>query len=68
MTNADKIRTMNDEELAEWLDKQLNQDREDWDSIGCYSCLFYKTHHYPEECENCVYKGGILSWLKKEVD
>ena len=41
MTNADKIRAMTDEELAEFLDKQNNQDREDWDSVGCYHCVYY---------------------------
>ncbi|WP_243154330.1 DUF3310 domain-containing protein [Clostridium sporogenes] len=30
MTNAERIRAMTDEELAEWIDKQVNEDREDW--------------------------------------
>ena len=29
MTNGDKIRAMTDEELAEWIDKQYNENRED---------------------------------------
>lgn len=36
LTNADRIRQMSDEELAEWIDKQNNQDREDWESLGYY--------------------------------
>ena len=35
MTNADKIRAMTDEELAEWIDKWTNEDREDWNCLGC---------------------------------
>ena len=67
MTNGDKIRSMTDAELAEWLDKQYNQDREDWESIGCYNCINYGTHHYPKDCGKCEYLGGLLQWLKREV-
>lgn len=67
MTNADKIRAMKNEELAEWIDKQHNQERQDWESLGCYDCINYGTHHYPNDCGDCEWKGGILSWLKKEV-
>lgn len=66
MTNADKIRAMTDEELAEWIDKHHNQDREDWDSLGCYHCIYYKTHHQPKDCGVCEWKDGILGWLKRE--
>ncbi|NFQ85135.1 hypothetical protein FDG04_07395 [Clostridium sporogenes] len=66
MTNAERIRAMTDEELAEWIDKQVNGDREDWESLGCYRCMYYRTHHQPEECEKCEWKDGILEWLKKE--
>ena len=67
MTNGDKIRNMTDEELAEWIDKQNNEDREDWDSLGCYRCVLYKTHHYPNDCIDCEWVCGILGWLKKEI-
>lgn len=67
MTNADKIRKMTDEELADWIDRQYNEERDDWDTIGCYSCTNYKTHHYPDDCGDCKYKDGILAWLKKET-
>ena len=69
MTNADKIRLMSDDELAEWIDKQLNQDREDWSSnvIGCYHCINYGTHHYPNDCGECEWLGGIKQWLQKEA-
>jgi len=66
LTNGDKIRSMTDAELAEWLDKQYNQDREDWESIGCYNCINYGTHHYPKDCGKCEYLGGLLQWLKRD--
>lgn len=37
ITNGDKIRNMNDLELANWLDKISNQNREDYIGIGCIS-------------------------------
>lgn len=68
MNNADKIRSMNNEELAEFLDKICNQDRDDWSPIGCgYSCSTYGTHHYPDDCEDCEFKDGILAWLENEI-
>ena len=51
MTNAEKIRGMTDEELAEWLDE----------SAGCNIC----TKH-PVVCDiDCFH--GYLEWLKQEV-
>ena len=67
MTNADKIRAMTDEELAEWIDKWTNEDREDWDYLGCYKCIYYKTHHYPNDCGDCEWKYGVLNWLRQEA-
>ena len=77
LTNGDKIRSMTDEELSEWLDKQFNQDREDWEGFGCYNCSAYGTHHadksnigtkyeYLYECKNCEFENGIITWLKTE--
>ena len=72
MTNADRIRNMTDEELSEFFDKMLNQDRIDWESIGCFDCIYYKTHHQDKSrpdyaCENCEFKDGLLEWLQAEV-
>ena len=71
-TNADKIRSMSDEELAEWLDKMFNEDREDWKSIGCYNCIYKNTHHSIKGsnqymCKDCCYENGLLAWLQSEV-
>lgn len=84
MTNADKIRGMTDEELADWIDGMLNQDRDDWNVPGCYSCINFGTHHSdPQnkgtnlyECADCPHEGshenglkhGVLSWLQQPAE
>jgi D-tyrosyl-tRNA(Tyr) deacylase len=70
MTNFEKIKAMSIEEMTEWLDKSTNQDREDWEDIGCYHCCYYGTHHAPVDCqrENCEWLGGIRQWLNREAD
>lgn len=71
-THADAIRNMSDDELAEFFDKATNQDREDWEAIGCFGCVFHGTHHQDKdggsyECEGCEFENGILAWLQSEV-
>lgn len=68
MTNADKIRTMDNKELADFLDRIQNSEREDWTPIGCYHCCYYGTHHQPKDCfkEKCEFVHGILGWLENE--
>ena len=51
-TNADRIRAMRDEELAEFLRKYFNCE---------YACPAKIDICY----ENC--KGSVLDWLKQEV-
>jgi hypothetical protein len=64
MTNYEYIKSLTVEQMAEWLDKIFNQDRDDWDSIGCYNCINYGTHHCNErECGDCEYYGGLKQWL-----
>jgi len=81
VTNADRIRAMSDEELAEWIDKMFNEGRDDWEPIGCYSCIHYSTHHsnpenkgtYLYECAACPHEGsyenglkyGVRAWLQQ---
>ena len=72
ISNADVLRNMTDEDLAEFLDKMLNQDREDCDPIGCYGCVYYGTHHQNKnseyyKCGDCEFEGGLLQWLQSEV-
>lgn len=68
MTNGDKIRNMNDKQLAEFFDILLDQDREDWTPIGCYDCAYYGTHHQEDgDCNNCEWENGIEGWLKRKA-
>lgn len=62
MTNADRIRTMTDEELAEYLFNRGN---------GCEYC--YGICAYQDECDGhdhaqefCIEQ--VVKWLKQEVD
>lgn len=80
-TNADRIRSTTDEELADWIDSMLNEDRDDWYPIGCYRCINFKTHHSDPNnkgthlyaCDGCDHEGshenglkyGVLKWLQQ---
>jgi len=68
ITNADKIRSMSDEELAEWLDVITNDEREDWNPIMCAHCIYHETHHEKEYCNDCEFGKGLLNWLQSEVE
>lgn len=62
-TNADKIRSMSDEELAEFITSG------EWSCI-CPMCLYFETEECYFEGEkvktNCV--QGIMDWLKAESE
>lgn len=63
MTNADNIRAMSDEELAEFISSgEL--------AAICPVCEYYRTTSCYLETENthknCV--SGIINWLQSEVD
>lgn len=52
-TNADRIRQMTDEELADWLAEHGN----------CRVCAWYR-----KECvKHVTCKRGVAEWLKQEV-
>ena len=53
-TNADRIRNMTDEELAEWIDNLL--DAQGCPPKGIDNCTKF------DECDKCW-----LKWLKEEV-
>lgn len=57
MTNADKIRNMTDEELAEYFYKA---------SVNCNMCCSYSGGRCKSMYITC--KDGILEWLEKEVE
>lgn len=67
MTNYEYIKSMSIDEMAEWIERQYNQEKEDWEPLGCYNCSNYGTHHYPKDCGDCEWLGGIKFWLKNEV-
>lgn len=56
MTNGDRIRAMDDEELAHWLNDEAN--------YTCNICIRQneKSSCYDYSCDECVAK-----WLKQEV-
>ena len=56
-TNADRIRSMSDEELAKWLIKLL--DRAD------ANCTLLPCHGY---CDGKSCKEGMLDWLNREEE
>jgi hypothetical protein len=53
-TNGDRIRSMTDEKLAEWLDCETE--------TGCNVCS-----KHPTQCDVDCY-SGYLEWLKKEAE
>ena len=52
-TNADRIRSMSDEELAEWLDKLITHCNDG----PCFNCFMQKA---------CL--TSMLDWLKQEAN
>ena len=72
MTRAEKIRSMSDEQLKDFLDRVACQgEREDWLPIGCYAGANNGTHHCDinsdlYECDGCDFEHGILDWLCSE--
>lgn len=59
MTNADRIRGMTDEQLAEWLDEHDDQ----WDF--CHNkCPYFDGMDCTKSAQSC--KDGRLEWLKQE--
>ena len=56
MTNGERIRSMSDEELADFLD--------DVPGNVCECC---SREQYDEKCESIACVDGIIEWLKQEV-
>ena len=77
VTNAERIRAMSDEELAEFIrsmvDGSYNYD------FACYKYTNYATHHsdpankgiYLYKCDGCESEGiglDVLMWLQQPAD
>lgn len=56
-TNADSIRTMNDEELADWISDQ---------GVDCAYCRISTLCYEECKCGDC--KKAWLKWLKQEAE
>ena len=76
-TNADRIRAMSDEELAEFIQNMV--DGSNNHNVACYGCINYGTHHsdpankgtYLYECEGCTNEGiglDVLMWLQQPAE
>ena len=68
MTNAEKIRAMNDEQLAEWIADILGKGFEWFDARSCNLCQAENAGRCPHpEDYGCKRIGEeILDWLKSE--
>ena len=77
VTNADRIRAMNDEELAEFIRSMV--DDTCTHDVACYGCIHYGTHHSDPahkgtnlyECDGCSCEGiglDVLKWLQQPVE
>ena len=76
-TNADRIRAMSDEKLAEFIQNMV--DGSNSHNVACYGCINYGTHHsdpankgtYLYECEGCTNEGiglDVLMWLQRPAE
>lgn len=77
ITNADSIRAMSDEELAEFIRSMV--DGSNNHNVACYGCINYGTHHsdpankgtYLYECDGCENEGiglDLLMWLQQPAE
>ena len=76
-TNAQKIRAMSDEELAEFIRSMIDESGSH--NVACYGCINYGTHHsdpankgtYLYECDGCENEGiglDVLMWLQQPAE
>ena len=68
MTNAERIRAMSDEQLAEWIADALGKGFEWFDARTCGMCQAENAGRcpHPEECACQKISNEILDWLKSE--
>lgn len=62
MTNADRIRNMTDEELAEWLTNMCNIERHD----EPFKSIYNLDTKQEEEIHDSY--GDLLEWLQSEAE
>ena len=77
ITNADSIRAMSDEELAEFIQNMV--DGSNSHNVACYGCINYGAHHSDPankgtclyECDGCENEGiglDVLKWLQQPAE
>lgn len=77
ITNYDRIKGMNVEQMAAFLKSMV--DENETHEVACYGCINYGTHHSdPQnkgtnlyECEGCSCEGighDLVKWLNSEVE
>lgn len=54
---------MSPSELADLLERIADSDHDEWFSPGCSQCMYYRTHHTPDECGECEWRDGVEAWL-----
>lgn len=74
MTVFEKIKQMNESELAEFMKQRFWSDRGSLATeIGSENCIDYMTHHYPEDCkrDRCKWLPigeDYLAWLNMDSE
>lgn len=77
MTNFERIKSMNLEQLTEFLKSMV--DGSNAHEVGCYGCINYGTHHSDPQykgtnlylCDGCYCEGmglDIKKWLVSESE
>jgi hypothetical protein len=78
MINLERIKSMNDIEMAEFIEG-IQSDCDASGYIGCSHCSAYGTHHSDKsylgtahehlyECKDCEFEEGLIAWLNREVE
>ena len=67
MTNADRIRSMSDEEFAEFWLKSCDNPIMEFNEDICDLCDIYENES-GEKCDDDYCKKAILKWLQSEVE
>lgn len=65
MTNADRIRSMSDEELAEYLLNSCDNPIMEFNEDMCDLCDIYESGR---QCDDLYCKKAIVNWLQSEVE
>jgi len=72
MNVYEKIMNMSIGELAEFMRVRFDSEMGSRVvGIGCSECINYQTHHYPSDCQECVWldvENDYVKWLEMDSD